>query len=850
MAEFAQRPMVAQGMPPSAPNAVGTGITSGLVPENNDPIIQQGMEQFSSAVDGLYGKLDQAESMEDVMNSVRGDEQTMETRVDELAGLVGEKDAKATPDSVLAVMQPYFQILEMVQSQASDVAPGGIADAPMAGGRQSTVNFNQASPIQAPGSDEAAMRMAMGEPSIKLAHGGPHPNQGIIPGMPSYINTPYPTYEMPNYNVDDITNIAKTYMDAQTNLGYTQAPTDVATIMANQNKYLDQFKIEPRSREEILAEQQGFFGDQDQKDFETQGSLALAKFGAGVAQTPGSLLQALTANVPSMASDMSKVAAQKSALDRQQKEFAYSTAAAEEREQRTTDLNLTLDAVKTAAANGKSNAAQTNAAIDAGIKLGIGNAQEMADLVNKQASEAFNAQMIFAGKKEQLYYKKDAQGKYTSIRVRPGPQGQGLMMINEDSPLQLLPIPKGYRPISGADHLAQTQAGGTDWSKAQKTTFTIPSKTSEDGWEQVNGVFVPDDGYYLTPDGGYATAIRPPKGSIVGKKTDVVQVGQADGAGRILVTVTPPNGQSYTQLSTIKSRNPETGEIEYIPIADPAYSLEPFVTKTDETTGARVVVTNGNPLVYQAKSPGVKVTSRSDQDMNTSVKRVRAIVETLDAGEVLLGDLKNVIGPIAGLKTFSTNRLASFIPKGVFKDVATFFESAKGQKALQLFERTVQKSDIVSDRFAMGEQAIVRETVPKFEFSKNPESALVQFQEYLRQKQNQLSNERHGLDPTNYPRYQLDRVPTGDKRNPFQFFDESLKAGPTSHFDYLTKIVSDKTRPADLTGVFVNITGVQLEYIMRNSTAPNKQGLYMNSDGSLKDNILIDARRLLDVTGY
>ena len=72
MAEFAQRPMVAQGMPPSAPNAVGTGITSGLVPENNDPIIQQGMEQFASSVDGLYSKLDQAESMEDVMNSVRG----------------------------------------------------------------------------------------------------------------------------------------------------------------------------------------------------------------------------------------------------------------------------------------------------------------------------------------------------------------------------------------------------------------------------------------------------------------------------------------------------------------------------------------------------------------------------------------------------------------------------------------------------------------------------------------------------------------------------------------------------------------------------------------------------------
>ena len=242
MAEFAQRPMVAQGMPPSAPNAVGTGITSGLVPENNDPIIQQGMQQFETAVDGLYTKLDQSESIEDVINSVRGNEQPMKARVDELAELVGEKDAKKTPESVLAVMQPYFQILEMVQSQASDAAPGGIADAPMAGGRQSTVNFNNASPIQAPGSDEASMRVAMGETPIKLAPGGEvNVGQGIIPGIPSYINTPYPTYTMPDYG--GVQDYANQFMDIRKAMGVQNAPTDVATIMANQNKFLDEFKI-------------------------------------------------------------------------------------------------------------------------------------------------------------------------------------------------------------------------------------------------------------------------------------------------------------------------------------------------------------------------------------------------------------------------------------------------------------------------------------------------------------------------------------------------------------------------------------------------------------------------------
>ena len=844
MAEFAQRPMVTQGLPPSAPDAVGTGITSGLVPENDDPIIQQGLEQFASSVEGLYGKLDQAESLEDVMNSVRGNEVPKKERVAELAEMVGEKDAKKTPDSVLAVMQPYFQILEMVQSQASDVAPGGIANAPMAGGGQPNVNFNQASPIQAPGAEEAMMRMAMGETPVGFSHGGYH---RITPGMPSRMDTPFPKYTSPDYDKFVVPQ-AEAFMGIQKQLGYEQLPTDVASIMENQNKYLDEFKIEPRSKEEILAEQAGFFGNQDQRDMETQGSLALAKFGAGIANTGGSLLQALTGNTSQLAGDLSKVAAQKAALDRQQKEFAYSVAAKEKTEERSTNLSLALDAVKTAAANGTSNTAQTNAAIKMAMDFGIGNAQKAADLVNKQKSEGFNAAMLAAGKPEVMYGGINPETKkYESFRSQMGREGQGPMAIDKIDPLKLNALPDWARPQTAASNLANTQSGQTDWSKAQKTTFTIPSKTSGDGWEQVQGVFVPDSGYYLTPDGNYTTAVRPPPGSIVGDKANIIKVGDADGAGRILVTVTPPNGISYTQLAAVETVNVD-GVREVIPVTGQAYSLKPFTTTTNEETGEREIVSDGNPLVFERESPGIANINRSVQDVTSSARRVTAIVQTLDAGEELLGKLKNVIGPMASLKAFSTNRLASFIPAGRFKDVATFFTSVEGQKALQLFERTVQKSDIVSDRYALGEQMIVKETVPKLEFSKSPEAALVQFQEYLRQKQNQLSNERHGLDPENVPRYALDRVPTGGERDPFMFFDQTLPAGATSHFDYLTKIASDTTRPADLEGVFVNITGAQLEYIMRDNTQEGKESAYLNSDGSLKDNILVDASRMIQLS--
>ena len=46
------------------------------------------------------------------MNQIRGDEVSREGRVQELAGVVGEQDAQATPLSVLALVQPVFEMRE------------------------------------------------------------------------------------------------------------------------------------------------------------------------------------------------------------------------------------------------------------------------------------------------------------------------------------------------------------------------------------------------------------------------------------------------------------------------------------------------------------------------------------------------------------------------------------------------------------------------------------------------------------------------------------------------------------------------------------------------------------------
>jgi hypothetical protein len=86
-------------------------------------------------------EIDSAESPEGIMNVLRGDNQSVEERRTELASYVGKPDAKQTPESVLTLLQPTFAILDMAET------------------------------TQAPRTEEASMRIAMGETPVKRSRG-------------------------------------------------------------------------------------------------------------------------------------------------------------------------------------------------------------------------------------------------------------------------------------------------------------------------------------------------------------------------------------------------------------------------------------------------------------------------------------------------------------------------------------------------------------------------------------------------------------------------------------------------------------------------------------------------------
>jgi hypothetical protein len=112
-------------------------------------------------LEGTMQSLDQAESPKEVIDAIRGNEQPLEARYQELAGFVGEADARQTPETVLALVQPTIMMTEegamgtgiaqLMQQMVGDVDMGGtdmgqgVGSLMMAGASEAPApqNFNQ-----------------------------------------------------------------------------------------------------------------------------------------------------------------------------------------------------------------------------------------------------------------------------------------------------------------------------------------------------------------------------------------------------------------------------------------------------------------------------------------------------------------------------------------------------------------------------------------------------------------------------------------------------------------------------------------------------------------------------------
>lgn len=156
-------------IPAIDPNSVDINqAAQGAMQNGIDPAMLEGMlTQYAQGMDDL----ENAEDYETVMNGIRGDDQPIEQRYQELASVVGQEDAQQTPESVLTLVQPVMMMA------AVDQGIGGLAAAEMnapiegamAEGIMSTVNMG--GPDQAQGGP-APVNFNQGGSVAYMANGG------------------------------------------------------------------------------------------------------------------------------------------------------------------------------------------------------------------------------------------------------------------------------------------------------------------------------------------------------------------------------------------------------------------------------------------------------------------------------------------------------------------------------------------------------------------------------------------------------------------------------------------------------------------------------------------------------
>jgi hypothetical protein len=158
-------PMPADMPPPPMPAA------DPMPPMGQQAIDPQVLEGLLGEASKSIGNLDEAEDYATVMNSIRGDDATIEERYAELAEVVGPEDAQQTPESVLTLVQPA-----MVMA-AVDQGIGGLAaeemtqpvQGAMAQGIMSTMAPPEPMPPAAP---PMAPPMMGGPPPANFKDGG------------------------------------------------------------------------------------------------------------------------------------------------------------------------------------------------------------------------------------------------------------------------------------------------------------------------------------------------------------------------------------------------------------------------------------------------------------------------------------------------------------------------------------------------------------------------------------------------------------------------------------------------------------------------------------------------------
>ena len=184
-----QRPLFRQaGGPTTAPSPMPAAqAVSGDMAAQLQATEQMASQEMEAAgaqyVDNMISGLDNAEDTEEVINAIRGNQKPIEDRYQELAGIVGLQDAQATPESVLALVQPTMM---MTEQGAMDTGIGELVQN-LTGDIAMETDTGEPTPM---GQGIGELMMGAAEPVQQYANGG-IVQKFQLGGAPQLLNSPF-----------------------------------------------------------------------------------------------------------------------------------------------------------------------------------------------------------------------------------------------------------------------------------------------------------------------------------------------------------------------------------------------------------------------------------------------------------------------------------------------------------------------------------------------------------------------------------------------------------------------------------------------------------------------------------
>jgi hypothetical protein len=183
-------PMAAMGAP--SPADLGSMDAAGIASQMDPEVVA-----IMQGAANNFGDPEQAESLEGMMDAVRGTRATEEERREELAGVVGPEDAAATPDSVLAMVQPLMLLMGAQGAMETEVDTGGIGpmaqdtmNVPVSGDMAGGIMQMAAAPPPPPEGGVPPVNFSQGGEVLRFSEGKEVPGYDVSPSYQPTKNAP------------------------------------------------------------------------------------------------------------------------------------------------------------------------------------------------------------------------------------------------------------------------------------------------------------------------------------------------------------------------------------------------------------------------------------------------------------------------------------------------------------------------------------------------------------------------------------------------------------------------------------------------------------------------------------